>query len=319
VKHPSEELSRLTSLNKLSLDDLLKLKPDFEWYLAKKKEIDIENSKIDLFNKDIEQENKIAKIHEVNYNNQYVIPASQLLSILEDKLNALKLGAISQWLTGDCIKYSFPERPWPPRRSLPSHMTPPPDQSIVIKKTSENIALIEQHRQALKKLATLAAGAPSFKPKSLKPKLPDPANYNVSTIGGSQVRVYFSEAKLIQLNNLINLRRSELAKLHDLKARAATNEFETRKLAQPLRRKLTDQLSILDFCPYCGGNLSQNDAHLDHIHPVSKGGLSALKNLVFVCSSCNQQKRDIALRHFIKKKGFDAEEVHKRLDLLGKD
>ncbi|MFN7610426.1 MAG: HNH endonuclease, partial [bacterium] len=58
---------------------------------------------------------------------------------------------------------------------------------------------------------------------------------------------------------------------------------------------------------------------LDHIYPVSKGGLSTAGNMVFVCVDCNAKKRDLTLRRFLISYGFDEHYVREALDLLGKD
>ena len=57
----------------------------------------------------------------------------------------------------------------------------------------------------------------------------------------------------------------------------------------------------------------------DHIHPISKGGLSVIQNMVLVCSSCNQLKSDKLLRRFASQAGFNFNEICERLESLGKD
>lgn len=41
-------------------------------------------------------------------------------------------------------------------------------------------------------------------------------------------------------------------------------------------------------CARCGSPAD----HVDHVHPVSRGGSSAEANLVAMCSHCNASKRD---------------------------
>ena len=43
-------------------------------------------------------------------------------------------------------------------------------------------------------------------------------------------------------------------------------------------------------CPYCGKKIRSGDAHIDHLVPLSKGGLHTISNLVVCCSSCNLKK-----------------------------
>ena len=57
-------------------------------------------------------------------------------------------------------------------------------------------------------------------------------------------------------------------------------------------------------CAYCWSGMTldlkqPNTATLDHIVPKSKGGLSNVYNLIAVCYTCNQEKSDHPLSHFI--------------------
>jgi 5-methylcytosine-specific restriction endonuclease McrA len=50
------------------------------------------------------------------------------------------------------------------------------------------------------------------------------------------------------------------------------------------------------FCPYCWEKIVKG--HMDHVVPVTKGGTNARENLAWVCSKCNQQKKDKNLAEF---------------------
>ena len=56
-----------------------------------------------------------------------------------------------------------------------------------------------------------------------------------------------------------------------------------------------------------------------HIYPVSKGGRSTLRNMVYVCGSCNVRKGTLTLVGFIRKFDLDREEIERRLRDLGKE
>lgn len=70
-------------------------------------------------------------------------------------------------------------------------------------------------------------------------------------------------------------------------------------------------------CPYCGLALGKN-AHLDHIHPVSCGGLSVLDNLVWACDRCNGLKSDRTVMEFCELSKLDFLAIASRLKALRK-
>lgn len=111
----------------------------------------------------------------------------------------------------------------------------------------------------------------------------------------------------------------------NLRALAAERIDRQRSLASAHRtlREYKNQIFIFDCCPYCCGELGpfngDNAAHLEHIHPVSKGGLSTIENTVFICSSCNSKKSNMTLNSFISNFSLERDAVFERLTLLGKD
>jgi CRISPR-associated endonuclease Csn1 len=88
-------------------------------------------------------------------------------------------------------------------------------------------------------------------------------------------------------------------------------------------RSLTERFKTLvpfyEKCVYCTEPIVRSvNAHLDHIIPVSKGGLATAENLVWACDRCNLAKRDLALMVFLRRAGLDVNEVIDRLHRLGK-
>ncbi|MEK7761486.1 MAG: HNH endonuclease [Nitrospirota bacterium] len=96
-------------------------------------------------------------------------------------------------------------------------------------------------------------------------------------------------------------------------AKAAAADNQTRSRATSLKRLVKKTKD----CPYCGADLDANP-HLDHIYPVSKGGLSIVVNLVWCCSTCNGLKTDKGLMQFLKERGVSIDEALSRLHSLGK-
>jgi len=115
---------------------------------------------------------------------------------------------------------------------------------------------------------------------------------------------------------LILAKQKELKKekQRDIRARIAKADNKTREIAAGVKLRLQKD----HVCPYCGNDLGVMP-HADHIYPVSRGGLSAKVNMVYVCSDCNTKKRDKTLRMFIEKFSLDRELIEKRLIVLGKE
>ncbi len=97
-------------------------------------------------------------------------------------------------------------------------------------------------------------------------------------------------------------------------AKAASFDKRTRDRAEQIK----SAIPINDICPYCNRSLEGDDVHLDHIYPVSKGGLSIIENLVYCCSKCNSKKSDKGLFQFSKDAGLDYEKIISRLNRMGK-
>jgi hypothetical protein len=104
---------------------------------------------------------------------------------------------------------------------------------------------------------------------------------------------------------------------------AKINAFEskTRSGAQNIKDKLLKAVRIKSkwLCPYCSKASDVNAAEADHIHPVNKGGLTTIQNMVLICKKCNSKKTNLMLRVFCKKQSFNYDEVCERLERLGKD
>ena len=125
------------------------------------------------------------------------------------------------------------------------------------------------------------------------------------------------DEKLSKLNSKIE-KTKIIAKKY--KAHAYAHQEKTRDLADDLKPRMQkEQIKIIgEVCPYCQQSIG-TDSHLDHIHPVSKGGLSRKENLILICKKCNIKKSDQTLRNFIKNFNLDEHKISTNLELLGKD
>lgn len=53
-------------------------------------------------------------------------------------------------------------------------------------------------------------------------------------------------------------------------------------------------------CFYCGEQIKQKTWHLEHVIPISKGGVNAFNNIASSCNTCNLMKGSLDLKKFIK-------------------
>ena len=77
-------------------------------------------------------------------------------------------------------------------------------------------------------------------------------------------------------------------------------------------------MEIFNYCPYCENPFDADVPHADHIHPVSKGGLSISENMIYICSTCNMKKTNKTLAKFIKENNLDRDNIEKNLEILKK-
>lgn len=120
------------------------------------------------------------------------------------------------------------------------------------------------------------------------------------------------DAKISSIKSQITeLRKQETYSLK--MAKAAAFDDEARQQAKGFKSKIEKQ----DKCPYCSKMIAIN-SHLDHIHPLSKGGLNVAENLVDCCADCNLKKSDKGVFQFCKEQGFNYEDVCNRLLKMGK-
>lgn len=101
-------------------------------------------------------------------------------------------------------------------------------------------------------------------------------------------------------------------------ARLAMFDKQSRVSGSDITRFIKQKSPDPYICPYCNKSTKIKNSHVDHINPISNGGLSVKNNMVLVCSTCNLSKKDISLFRFCSEKNFNFAKVSQRLVDLGK-
>jgi len=99
--------------------------------------------------------------------------------------------------------------------------------------------------------------------------------------------------------------------------KAAAYFDNTRAHAEAIKRQIRQQMVSFPSCPYCFRDLG-NEPNADHIHPVSRGGLSTIENMVYICKDCNSKKYNLTLREFVLRCHLDRDRIENILDKMGK-
>lgn len=108
-------------------------------------------------------------------------------------------------------------------------------------------------------------------------------------------RPYFRERQRVWREN--NRQQSRLnAKEQRAKRRRVKVERITKKQIDDLREKQGAR------CAICRKKLVKE--HIDHIHPIAKGGAHEIRNLQLLCPPCNMSKHDAHPIDFMQKLGF---------------
>ena len=111
--------------------------------------------------------------------------------------------------------------------------------------------------------------------------------------------------------------RKEL-KAERVRSLANAKMNKVRSTSSALKKKHVSKSEKNQECPYCENVYETTELVLDHIYPVSRGGLDTKENTVLVCQTCNSKKSDKTLMIFCRLMKFDHADVCDRLIELGK-
>jgi 5-methylcytosine-specific restriction endonuclease McrA len=125
--------------------------------------------------------------------------------------------------------------------------------------------------------------------------------------GKGDLSAYYRK-RYLENKDAINAR----AKVWRSKNPDAVRIFLANRRARVLRqtgvvsRDIANRLMILQKgrCGACRNSLSATGYHLDHIHPISKGGAHADSNMQLLCPTCNHEKHAKHPVDFMQSKGF---------------
>lgn len=53
-------------------------------------------------------------------------------------------------------------------------------------------------------------------------------------------------------------------------------------------------------CHYCGKRITAQDATIDHVVPICRGGALGLHNIVLACRECNARKGSRSYKEFVR-------------------
>ena len=93
-------------------------------------------------------------------------------------------------------------------------------------------------------------------------------------------------------------RAKEKAKTAGRKATRETTMRRDGTLTPEVVRRLFATSSV---CPYCDRLMRSDDKTLDHMVPVSRGGVHGIGNVTVCCYSCNSRKKDMPFDRWLQR------------------
>lgn len=69
-----------------------------------------------------------------------------------------------------------------------------------------------------------------------------------------------------------------------------------KQFTQAERRKIFDREN--GHCFHCGDPIQFDEFHIDHLHPIARGGSDDMDNLAASCACCNLSKSDLTLEEW---------------------
>lgn len=125
-------------------------------------------------------------------------------------------------------------------------------------------------------------------------------------------------ARLYHELKAISLLRKKIREQR-FKSLARAKLGSVRSTSQITKKRALSNAGSVEICPYCDESFSRTMMVLDHIYPVSKGGLDTESNTVLSCDPCNSRKTNKTVAVFCAEMGFDIATVINRLRVRGKD
>jgi 5-methylcytosine-specific restriction endonuclease McrA len=107
--------------------------------------------------------------------------------------------------------------------------------------------------------------------------------------------------------------KTEKGKLSN-KLNNQNRRYKKKYNTNPGNRLTTAQIEYLTevykHCAYCNTELTSENTHIDHIHPLSKDGSHSIDNVVLACKDCNLQKNAKTLDQWLKETGYNISIKH---------
>jgi 5-methylcytosine-specific restriction endonuclease McrA len=67
---------------------------------------------------------------------------------------------------------------------------------------------------------------------------------------------------------------------------------------------------VYTHCAYCYTELTSDNTHIDHIHPLSKDGSHSIDNVTLACKDCNRKKNAKTLDQWLDETGYSISIKH---------
>lgn len=137
--------------------------------------------------------------------------------------------------------------------------------------------------------------------------------YQEEQLSNQKDVVLFLRHRTEAVKEEIAARAKSRQKKEVIKARLRRMEKKSRDIPKSVMKSVIKEA---EDCPYCFEQIE--NGNVDHIYPLTLGGLNISQNLVYCCNKCNNIKAGMTLNEFIYEYNLDWKRIKQRLKELNK-
>jgi 5-methylcytosine-specific restriction endonuclease McrA len=138
-------------------------------------------------------------------------------------------------------------------------------------------------------------------------------NNNNRTKRIKQMREYNNNNRTKRIKQMREYRKTERGKIIrklNRQNRRYKEKYNTNSGDKLTKKQIEYLAEVYKHCAYCNTELTSDNTHIDHIHPLSKEGSHSIDNVTLACKDCNLKKNAKTLDQWLDETGYNISIKH---------